>query len=165
MNTLDLNLSPAFGEVLVSWREPEHDAFVLGPRARLISVIALVVIVAWALYTDSPLMAITFILIGIIGYLLEQQPPRVLNFALTNKGVLAGKQFYRYETLESFHIYEEEPFLDTLSLHTDGDLISHVHIPLHTVDNQEVFDIISGFVPEVPHEPNLIDSIEKLMHI
>lgn len=161
----NLNLSPAFGEVLLHWREDEHDAFVLGPRSRLISIILLVAIVGWALYTNSPLMAITFILIGIIGYLLEHQTPRVIDFALTTRGVLAGKNFYPYETLESFHIYEEEPFLDTLSLHTDGDLISHVHIPLVTVDNQEVYDILTGFVPEVPHEPNFVDSIEKLMHI
>lgn len=165
MANTNLNLSPAFGEILISWREAEHDSFDLGPRSRLIFIILLVLIVAWALYTDSPLMAITFILIGIIGYLLEQQPPRILDFALTTRGVLTGKQFYRYETIQSFHIYEEEPFLDTLSLHTDGDLISHIHVPLKTVDNQAVYDILVGFVPELPHEPNLIDSLEKLMHI
>lgn len=165
MENTNFTLSPAFGEVLIRWQEPEHDAFELGPRTRIISLTLLVLIVAWALYTDSPLMAITFILIGIIGYLLEQQPPRILDFVLTTRGVLVGKQFYRYETLQSFHIYEEEPFLDTLSLHTDGDLISHVHIPLKTVGNQAVYDILVGFVPEIPHEPNLIDSIEKLMHI
>ena len=165
MEDHDIKLSPAFGEVLLSWREPEYDNFELGPKARIIALVLLVVIVAWALYTDSPLMAITFILIGIIGYLLEQQPVRILDFALTNRGVLAGNQFYRYETLQSFHIYEEEPFLDTLSLHTDGDLISHIYIPLKTIDNQAVYDILTGFVPEMPHEPNLVDSIEKLMHI
>lgn len=161
----NLTLSPAFGEVLLHWREQEHDAFELGPRSRIIALTLLVLIIAWALYTNSPLMAITFILIGIIGYLLEHQTPRVIDFALTNRGVLVGKNFYRYETLQSFHIYEEEPFLDTLSLHTDGDLISHVHIPLKTIENQQVYDILEGFVPEVPHEPNFIDSIEKLMHI
>ncbi len=165
MANTKLTLSPAFGEVLISWREEEHDAFELGPRARLISLALLILIIAWALYTDSPLMAITFILIGIIGYMLEQQTPRVVDFALTTKGVLAGKQFYRYETLQSFHIYDEEPFLDTLSIHTDGDLISHVHIPMKSIENQPVYDILVGFVPEIPHEPNFIDSIEKLMHI
>ena len=165
METPELTLSPAYGDILLNWREPEHDKFELGPRARLISLVLLIVIIAWALYTDSPLMAITFILIGIIGYLLEHQTPRILDFALTTRGVLVGKQFYPYETLQSFHIYEEEPFLDTLSLHTDGDLISHVHVPITSVHDQNVFDILSGFVPELPHEPNLVDSIEKLMHI
>lgn len=165
MDTPILTLSPAYGDILLNWREPEHDNFELGPRSRLIALVGLILIVAWALYTDSPLMAITFILIGIIGYLLEHQTPRTLDFALTTRGVLAGRNFYPYETLESFHIYEEEPFLDTLSLHTDGDLISHVHIPLVTIPNQEVYDILAGFVPELPHEPNLVDSIEKLLHI
>jgi hypothetical protein len=165
MENTPFTLSPAFGAVLISWQEPEHDAFELGPRSRLISLVLLVGIVAWALYTDSPLMAITFILIGVIGYLLESQTPRIANFALTERGVLAGRQFYPYETIESFHIYEEEPFLDTLSLHTNGDLISHVHVPIKTAPKQEVYDILSGFVPEVPHEPNFVDSLEKLMHI
>lgn len=165
MDSPNLTLSPAYGDILLNWREPEHDKFELGPRSRIVVLVLLVAIIAWALYTDSPLMAITFILIGIIGYLLEHQAPQIIDFALTTRGVLVGRQFYPYETLQSFHIYEEEPFLDTLSLHTDGDLISHVHIPLVTVPNQEVYDILSGFVPEVPHEPNLVDTIEKLMHI
>jgi hypothetical protein len=165
MNDTQFSLSPSYGQVLVHWYEAEHDGFYLGPRSRLIVIGLLVLIVAWALYTDSPLMAITFILIGVIGYLLEQQTPKDLDFALTTRGVLAGRQFYPYETLQSFHIYEEEPFLDTLSLHTDGDLISHIHIPLVTADQQLVFDTLSGFVPELPHEPNFLDSMEKLMHI
>lgn len=165
METPNFTLSPAYGEILLNWREEEHDNFELGPRSRIIALVLLVLIIAWALWTDSPLMAITFILIGIIGYLLEHQTPKILDFALTTRGVLTGKQFYPYETLQSFHIYEEEPFLDTLSLHTDGDLISHVHVPIKTVSDQAVYDILSGFVPELPHEPNLVDSIEKILHI
>jgi hypothetical protein len=159
------NLSQSFGELLLSWQEPEYDTFDLGPRSRLIVTALLVLIVAWALYTDSPLMAITFILIGVIGYLLEQAQPRVIDFALTSRGVLSGRQFYPYETLQSFHIYEDEPFKDTLSLHTDGNFVSHIHIPVKTPDTEEVFRTLSRFVPELPHEPNFLDSLEKLMHI
>jgi hypothetical protein len=162
---IESELSSAYGDVLLSWHEHEHDPFVLGPKSRLITLAILLVIIAWALYTNSPLMAITFVLIGVIGYLLERQVPAEVDFFLTDRGVLSGNNFYPYEALESFHIYEDGPFADTLSLHTNGDLISHHHIPLTTVDNQAVYDILVQFVPEIPHEPNFLDTVEKMMHI
>lgn len=165
METETKDISKAYGQVLMSWREPEHDEFELGPRSRVIVIAILVLTVGWALYTNSPLMAITFILIGVVGYLFESADPRVLDYFLTTRGLLAGHNFYPYEKIQSFHIYEEEPFLDTLSLHTDGQLISHIHIPIKTIDQQALFDYLSQFVPELPHEPNFIDSLEKMLHI
>lgn len=160
-----LHLKTAVGDVLFRWESEEHEIFELGPRSRLISVVLLVALIGYALLTDSPLMAITFILIGVVGYLLLHQPPETATFALTSRGVIAGNDFYRYENIESFHIFPEPPFENVLSLKVNGALFSHVHVPLPEEYPLSLYETLVAFIPESEHEPSLVDTLEKLLHI
>ncbi len=155
----------AYGEALLRWQAPEHEPLELGPRSRTVVTILLIAIVAYALYTGSPLMAIAFILIGIVGYLSLHHEPRVLDFLVTTKGIIAGNEFYEFETLESFFIYAEPPFEDILSIRTSGKLVPYVHIPAMNVDTDVLRDVLDEFIPEEKHEPGLVDTLEKLLHI
>ncbi|MBP9698336.1 MAG: hypothetical protein KBD65_04055 [Candidatus Moranbacteria bacterium] len=158
-------LPSRYGEILLHWDAPEHEPLELGPRASLVSIILLILIIAWALYTNSPIMAITFILIGMTGYLALGHEPRIVPFYLTSKGIVAAKEFYEFEDIESFHLYDEPPFDNLISLKTNGSLISHVHVPITTLPVQELRETLIQFVPEDKHEPGLVDSLEKLLHI
>lgn len=155
----------AYGEILLHWQAPEHEPLELGPRSRTIVTILLIAIIGWALYTDSPLMAITFILIGVVGYLSLYREPRVLSFLVTGRGIIAGNEFYEFDTLESFFVYTEPPFENILSIRTAGKLVPYVHIPVQSVDIDTLRDTLDEFIPEEKHEPGLVDTLEKLLHI
>lgn len=158
-------LPPRYGEVLLHWDAPEHEPLELGPKARIVVTFLLIIIIAWALYTNSPLMAITFILVGMTGYLALGHEPKLLPFYITSRGIVAGKEFYEFEDIESFHLYDEPPFDNLLSIKTNGSLVSHVHIPITTLPVRELYDTLIQFVPEDKHEPGLVDTLEKLLHI
>jgi len=158
-------LSSAYGQALLHWQSPEHDPLELGPRSKIVVMFLLVTIIAYALYTNSPLMAIVFILIGVVGYLSLYRESRILDFMLTSKGIIAGNAFYEYDTLESFFIYREAPFENILSIRTQGKLVPYVHIPVMNVDIAKLSDILDEFVPEEKHDPGLVDTLEKLLHI
>lgn len=158
-------LPSRYGSILLHWDAPEHDPFELGPRATIVTIILLITIIAWALYTNSPIMAVTFILIGMTGYLALGHEPSIIPFYLTNKGLVAGKEFYEYESIESFHLYSEPPFDNLLSIKTNGSLVSHVHIPITTLPVEELRSTLIEFVPEDKHEPGLVDTLEKFLHI
>lgn len=159
------NIPSAYGKVFLYWQEPEHEPLKLGPRSQTIVTVLLVAIIGYAVYTNSPLMAITFILIGIIGYLSLHHEPRVLPFLITARGVIAGDKLYEYDTLESFFIYVDPPFENILSIQTNGELVPYVHIPIETTDADAVRDILSEFIPEEKHHPRLVDTLEKLLHL
>lgn len=159
------SLPHRYGNVLLHWNAPEHDPLELGPKSRVVSVFLLILIIAWALYTNSPLMAITFILIGMTGYLAMGHEPRLLPFYVTTKGIVAAKEFYEFEDIESFHLYDEPPFDNLLSIKTNGNLVSHVHIPITTLPVKELRHTLIKYVPEDRHEPGLVDTLEKLLHI
>lgn len=158
-------LSPSYGSALLHWQAPEHEPLELGPRSRVIIVSLLIAIIGWALYTNSPLMAITFILIGVTGYLTLGHEPRTISFYATTKGLIAGSAFYEFETIESFHFYDEPPFDNLLSIKTNGKLLSHVHIPVANVSIAELYRILIQHIPEDKHDPSLVDTLEKLLHI
>ena len=155
----------AYGEVLLHWQAPEHEPLELGPRSRTIVTLLLIAIIAYALYTNSPLMAITFILIGVVGYLSLYREPRILSFLVTGKGIITGNEFYEFSTLRSFFVYTEPPFSGILSVQTAGKLVPYVHIPIGSVSIDVLRDTLDEFIPEEKHEPGLIDTLEKLLHI
>lgn len=157
--------SPYFGSILLEWTAPEHDTFELGPKARIIIALLLIVIIGWALFTNSPLMAITFILVGVVGYLMHIAEPKQYRFALTDKGVLAHNEFYAYDTIRSFFIHTEAPLENLLSLRTTGILTPHVHIPLADLDHEVIRRFLSVQTLEETHDPSLVDILERLLHI
>ena len=159
------SLSPYFGSILLEWSAPEHDTFELGQKSQIIVTVALVLTIAWALYTDSPIMAITFILAGIAGYLLHIAEPKTYHFAITTRGILAHNEFYAFDTVQSFCIHTDPPLEGLLSLHTRGRLVSHVHIPLSDLDQDTIRLYLREHLREEPHDPSMIDILEKLLHI
>ena len=161
----DRPLSPYFGGILLEWSAPEHDTLELGPKSQVIVTVALVFTIAWALYTNSPIMAITFILTGITGYLLHIAEPKIYHFAITTKGILAHNEFYTFDTIQSFFIHTDPPLEGLLSLHTRGRLVSHVHIPLSDLDQSTIRLYLREHLKEEPRDPSMIDILEKLLHI
>ena len=159
------DIHPALGEALLHWQEAEHEPLKLGPRAQTIVVVLLIAIIGYAVYTNSPLMAITFILIGTVGYLSLHREPRIISFLITTRGVIADNKLYEFEDIESFFIYTDPPFENILSLQTNGELVPYVHIPVQTVDINSLRDILNEFIPEEKHNPRLVDTLEKLLHL
>lgn len=151
--------------IILTWEAPEHEPFELGPRSRLIGTLLLVAIIAYALITNSPLMAITFILVGVVVFLLQSHTPEVLHYRLTDQGLYAGKRFYRHDNVHSFHIYQEEALENILSLHINGTLLSHVHITFPPEELVLIRQTLRQYIPEEPHDPSLVDTIEKFLHI
>ncbi|MFZ1654955.1 MAG: hypothetical protein WAT84_03955 [Candidatus Moraniibacteriota bacterium] len=153
------------GTPLLSWRAPEHIHVRPNPRGLMVSTVLLALIIAYAIFTNSPIMAITFFLIGIVGYLFLTRDPREFEFAVTSKGILGGKTLYAFEDIHSFWIYDEPPLEGVLSLHSNGIISPYIHIPIGDVPPEELRDLLLDYVLEEKHIPTVIDTLEKMLHI
>src|SRR5665647_1028971 len=76
-----------FPEIIFSWQAPEFETFEREKRWYLWVALILLAIIGYATYTNSPVMAITFILIGVVGYIYLNKEPRTLDFQITPKGI------------------------------------------------------------------------------
>jgi hypothetical protein len=155
------------GKTLARWQAPEYPRErAIGSGALVTAVAVFIGLVAYAIHTDSPLMAIVFILIGMISYLSLNREPELIVFSITTKGITTGKEFYEYEHLRSFWITEDHPDIPKeLLIETTGTLVQHVPIPLADQNVDAIRSLLITHLPEKKYEPGLIDTIGRILHI
>jgi len=155
------------GKILAHWSLAEEESPLFGSKGLFAGIVAaFILIIAYSLVTDSPIMAITFILIGMTGYLLLNQPLSSTEYMITEKGISVGREFYDYRSISSFWIVEGHPqFPKHLILDIAGILTPRVHIPLAGNDTEILRNVLARYVPEEEYEPNLVDILERILHI
>ncbi len=154
-----------YNEAIYGWSALEHEPYSVGRKFYIFSTIFLGALITYAIISNSPIMAITFILIGIVGYLFLQKEPRVIDFKITPEGIVAGNEIYEFENLKSFWIYYNPPYEKILSLRSKGNLTPYIHIPIGDEDPVHIRRIIIDFIPEIKQEHNIVDSAERLLHL
>ena len=153
------------GEILHAWQAPEFEVYEKSKTWYLLGGIFLSLIIIYAIFTNGPIMAITFILLGIVGFIHLEKEPRVIDFVITSKGILADNQMYNYDNINSFWIFYEQPNIRIISLHTKAAMLPYVHIPLTDEDPVRIREILLTYIPEIKQEPSLIDALERALHI
>ncbi len=151
--------------VLFRWSGTEHERYDVRPLTYLIAALVLSIIVVYALISDNPIMAITFILIGVAGYLYLNQEPRVVDFYVTSEGVIIDKELYEFDQIKSFWIFYEPPHSKILSLRMKKTLLPYIRIPVHDQDPVKIRQILLQFLPEKKQEYSLSDTLEKIIHM
>lgn len=151
-------------DVLFQWRGMEYENYGISRRMFLILTFALCGIILYALISNNPIMAITFILIGVAGYLHYQKEARELDFTIISEGIVIGKEIYSFDNIKSFWIHYDPPYTKVVSLHIHGTVIPYVHIPIHDEDPVKIRAVLLEFIPEEKQEPTLVDTLERLIH-
>jgi hypothetical protein len=160
----DMQIEQFSEDTLAHWHGLEFEKSSWEKKWYLIATLILAVIILYALFTNSPIMAITFILIGIVGYLYLQKDPRDLNFSINGSGVIAGNEIYEFSEAQSFWIFYE-PHIKAISLRMKGRTVPHIHIPIHDQDPVKLREILMEYLPEKKQELGIVDIIENVLRI
>lgn len=156
--------SEASSSPTLSWTAPEFEGAATHPRAPLVFIGIFLGIVVYALVVDSPIMAITFVLLAAVTFLHSRKPARTLECALTKDGIRVGNELYTYENISSFWILYESGE-KSLFLKTKGALISSVRIPIGNINPNTLRSALINTIRETPYEPTLIDTLSRFLHI
>lgn len=153
-------------ETFLHWQAPEFEMIFRREKKWYLYIsLILAAIVAYAVYSNSPLMAIVFILVGVLGYIYLNQEARILDFMITEDGVVAGREIYPFENINSFWIFYEPGEMKVVSLKNKSYLLPYIHIPIHDQDPTVVREHLLKFIPEVKQELNMIDTLERIIGI
>lgn len=152
-------------DVLAHWQAPEFVMQEPNRKWLLIIIFLFMTLVAYAIYANSPIMAITFVLFGVVGYVHLDKQPRTLDFLITYDGIIAGREIFRYENIKSFWIFYETDDIKVISLHLDSYLTPFVHIPIHNEDPVKIREILLSHIEEIKQEPSIIDALERFLGI
>jgi hypothetical protein len=161
----DMMISEHSEDVLLHWRAPEYEAYERDKKWYVYITFILAAIIGYAIYTNGIIMAITFILIGVVGYIHINKEPKMLDFIITPEGVLAGRELYEFENMESFWIYYEPEGKKAISLKTKSHLVPYVHIPVYEEDPVELREILMEYIPEVKQTEGIVEIAERILRI
>jgi len=151
-------------EPIFSWEAPEYEHFEKHPKWYWVMGGILLAIVVYALITNAILMAITFILIGMLGYIYAEREPRIIRMEITPDGIRVDNYFYDYDDVRSFWIfYEVEEAIKVLSLHSKKTFLPHVHIPIGDANPIKIRETLLHYLPEIKQELSILDRLERLI--
>ncbi len=152
-------------QTFLSWRAPEFEEYARDRKWYLGITAVLLAIIAYAIFTNGLIMAITFILIGMLGYIYIHKDPRILNFRITEDGIIAGREIYTFDNMQSFWIFYEEDGLQVISFHTHNYLLPYFHIPIHDQDPAHIREILLDYLPEEKSEPGAMEVLERILRL
>jgi hypothetical protein len=152
-------------DVLAHWQAPEFVMHEPNTKGLLYIIFLFIALIAYALYANSPIMAITFVLFGVVGYIHLGKQPRILDFMLTYDGIIAGREIFHYENIKSFWIFYEADDIKVISLHIDSYLTPFIHIPIHDEDPVAIREILLNYIEEIKQEPSIVDTLERFLGI
>lgn len=160
------NFLDSYGKkIILRWQAREFETYERSQQWYGIVALVLIAIIGYAVYMNSPVVAIVFILIGMLGYIHLNKDPRVLDFAITDEGMIAGKELYEFENMHSFWIFYDPPHEKIISFHSKSYLLPFVHIPLDNEDPLKIREILLEYLPEIKQKPGFADTLERFLRI
>ncbi len=143
-------------KTLLSWEAPER---IFKPRNKdfwtTVLSIALLVSIILFFAKEYFLIATIFALI-FLYYILSTQPPKNINYKITNQGIVWGEQKHPWNTLNYFFI-DQERGQKVLNVNTLINFPKRLIMPLGSQDEKEVRKIMEEFLPYHKPDPNLIE--------
>ena len=148
----------------ISWEAPEYEYHEKGVSWYWLSIIIAAVFIAFAVAQKNFLFGFFVVVAEILFIIWAHRPPRILLFTINNDGVAIGE--------EKRHSFKE---LETMSVEPLGDgwaeLIfvfrARFKTPLRVLVTEEHLAKfranLKTILKEIPYEPTLLDSIEKLL--
>ena len=151
--------------VFHEWQAPEYEIYEKDRKWYVVMGLLLAFIIIYAIFTDGLVMAITFILIGVVAYIILNKKPRVITFYITDDGIVAGREIYEFENINSFWIFYEPEGIKVVSLHVKSKFSPYIHIPIENEDPLKIREIILNYIEEKKHHPTLIDAFERILRV
>lgn len=146
---------------LVEWETPEYEY-----REKSSDWFFAVGIIGLALALVALIFAniLLSILIGLATFVLimySRRVPEIIRVGISTKGVRVGKEFFPYNSLDSFWVEEEEDGTVFLSLLSKERTLRQ-HITLYVpqeIAADDLKDLMIEFLDEEYHEPSLMEAI------
>jgi hypothetical protein len=91
--------------------------------------------------------------------------PRILDFMVTDDGIVAGKEIFQYDRIKSFWIFYEEDGSKVISLHMRSIITPYLHIPIGKEDPVKIRECLLHYIEEIKQEHNIVETLERFFRI
>lgn len=151
---------------VISWIAPE---FVYHKRGRmwyLVSSTITLLLVIYGILTDSPTMAIAFLMLYGVYFLVHNKKPKQINIIISELGIKADKKFYPFSIIKGFYILYNPPYLSELRIETTAKIMSQITLQLADIDPVPVRSYLVKQIPEIEgKEESFLDTLTRVLKL
>jgi len=143
-NNSDVQVSQA----IFSWRHPDFAPYPKDRKWYMISIILLLVSVAWSFWQQNYLFGVFLIMFYMVVLLYENRPPEMIDCVITPIGVKIGSKFYYWRQIDHFFMIYRAQGIKNLYVEFKNPLNGRLIIPLDGQDAVAIRDYLLRFVRE-----------------
>lgn len=154
------------GAVLFSWQFPEFTHHERSQRWYAWAVVAMVLLLLYAIFTRNFLFAVITIIAALTIALIHRNP-RQINFKITEDGISVNGVFYEYDAIKNFFIIYQPPEVKTLYFELKGFFKPRIPAILGDQDPVKIRTALKRYLTEDlerEHEP-VSDQFSRLFKL
>ncbi len=147
----------------VSWEAPEHSHTKRGGDWFLALAIITIAVVVAALIFGNFLFAILAALSGASVAVAASQPPQILTYVVSSRGIQVHERIYTFAMLKSYYISDEDPRGPQLLLTGQKTFTPLIVMPIPEEYIDEIEEILSARLPEEFLEEPLFHKVLEIL--
>ncbi len=143
----------------VNWTASEFIAHHKSGGWFVAAAVALVLAVALVyVLTRDIVAAVMLAIAGILFGVFSARPPRVLEYAVTDKGIQIGQRFFPYDELKSFAVSDEGP-LPSILLIPLKRFLPPITVFYERQAEDSIINVLSSYLPFEHKPPDVVDKL------
>lgn len=152
-------ISTPYDEALLKWHGPEAIRHERGTAWKVIVSLLFVAMIVYGIFTDAWTFSLVLAVFVVVYYLHNREHPKEVEVKISNIGIKVGNRKYPYSRIRAYWFIYEPPFVSTLNLRVDGELVNDIKIQLHDQNPGTVRQLLSQHLPELEGQTEKMSDI------
>jgi len=141
--------STNYGKKIINWSIPEYDKHQRERNWYIISAIVGLIFLIYSFFSGNFLFAAIIIIGALVIIIHDGQEPMIIDFALTDEGLIVGKNFYDYDVIKDFSIvYKPNQNIKNLYFEFKNVVRPRLSIPLGGMNPLPIRENLLKYLPE-----------------
>ena len=136
------------GETLMSWKTLEFERHERSRGWYFWMAAITVALVGWSFWTGNVLFSLIIIMAAILIFILGEKKPRMMDFSVTNLGIVFGEKFFPYKDIKNFWIAYELPDIKNAYFEMQAITSPRLTIGLDATNPVEVRSTLLEYIKE-----------------
>lgn len=138
-----------YGEKITGWSIPEYDKHEREKNWYIISAIVGLVFLIYSFFSGNFLFAAIIIIGALVIMIHDGQEPLIIDFIITDEGLIVGRNFYDYDVLKDFSIvYKPNQSIKNLYFEFKNVIRPRLSIPLGSMNPLPIRENLLKYLPE-----------------
>ncbi len=153
------DLPTAYDEALLKWDGPETLHHNRGTAWKVVMGLLLIGMITYGILTNAWTFSLVIAVFAVVYYLHNREHPKDVEVKISNIGIKVGNRKYPYSRIRAYWFIYEPPFVSTLNIRVDGELVNDIKIQLHDQNPGPVRQLLSQHLPELEGQTEKMSDI------